>query len=667
MKSGNGASDSQSSTSARKRASTIAAEDQAGSKRSRVSRACDQCRASREKCDGTQPACQTCLAQRRDCSYIEQPKKRGIQPNYIRTLEMTLAWLLSRQSCEVDLATKLASPDDHVLRKLAGRDLPGAEALHQAWRNGIVCRQIDQILSGSTVEHPDTGRSPEARAVAAHASHMARTEFQDQMALSVRTPKGSARAYDADGVADLQHSPLLSNFASQPDPQLMAHPSNPLLSSIVSRQQLPANAWTLLEYYFAFTLAWLPISDKQEMLKLMYAFPAHGLSHTELAQSAGYAELFSIMALASRQMGAMAEAEILRRLSMSLVPSVQGHFKAGNEQWAAAWLLIGTAIRLLLVMSSNASQDESRSTAVGLSSQADLPPILRVFPSCAKLASVMLAAFVLESTIAVKLRLTPHLGPYATGPVSKLQEDGLEEWATWSDPLSQVPHAKAPTRANSTFNTLLRLTRSGFLDSGRLRNDQSSFTESAPQGPLSTPITFDRTVVMLLQNAALANGRKHPRDVVAACEAGIAGIEVPCPPSAPAIVQQPGYFGFMSVPTNDGTETAFDASDVEVDAGNANAAWPQDATQIPQQLPTFAYIDDAAPGADLFEELAMLERTDTSQHPQFLRNLGFAPDLDLAEFFGADYQPSDPFLASMQPSFFGELPSSAADGRADAG
>jgi hypothetical protein len=62
-------------------------------KRSRVSRACDQCRASREKCDGVKPVCHTCDSQKRACTYDEPPKKRGIQPNYIRTLELTLAWL----------------------------------------------------------------------------------------------------------------------------------------------------------------------------------------------------------------------------------------------------------------------------------------------------------------------------------------------------------------------------------------------------------------------------------------------------------------------------------------------------------------------------------------------------------------------------------------------
>jgi hypothetical protein len=61
-------------------------------KRQRVSRACDQCRTAREKCDGIQPICFTCASTNRNCSYTVSPKKRGIPPGYIKSLEITLAW-----------------------------------------------------------------------------------------------------------------------------------------------------------------------------------------------------------------------------------------------------------------------------------------------------------------------------------------------------------------------------------------------------------------------------------------------------------------------------------------------------------------------------------------------------------------------------------------------
>ena len=52
----------------------------------------------------------------------------------------------------------------------------------------------------------------------------------------------------------------------------------------------------------------------------------------------------------------------------------------------------------------------------------------------------------------------------------------------------------------------------------------------------------------------------------------------------------------------------------------------------------------------IFEEIAML---DGSRHAhdgaRFMQNLGVNPDLDLSDFFGPDYQASDPMLAYLQP------------------
>lgn len=102
-------------------------------KRSRVSRACDQCRASRERCDG-ESKCQTCVSQNRSCTYKAQPKKRGIQPNYIRTLELTLAWLLqSFPDVESQLAESLPQDHAHISGLLRGKDSEASEALHLAW------------------------------------------------------------------------------------------------------------------------------------------------------------------------------------------------------------------------------------------------------------------------------------------------------------------------------------------------------------------------------------------------------------------------------------------------------------------------------------------------------------------------------------------------------
>lgn len=126
-------------------------------KRSRVSRACDQCRTAREKCDG-QPICSTCSSSKRACTYTANPKKRGIQPGYIRTLELALTWLFNNSDAEVLLNQKLAREGTSSV--LLGRDTKESNKLHRTWRRSKFCRDVDKLLSGQDIG--EGGRSPES-------------------------------------------------------------------------------------------------------------------------------------------------------------------------------------------------------------------------------------------------------------------------------------------------------------------------------------------------------------------------------------------------------------------------------------------------------------------------------------------------------------------------
>ncbi|KAK3622943.1 hypothetical protein LTR56_021884 [Elasticomyces elasticus] len=632
----------------KKRTMATSPDDQRILKKSRVSRACDQCRSSREKCDGTQPICQTCASQRRECSYIEQPKKRGIQPNYIRTLEMTIAWLFrTYRSSERTLALTLASVDDANHRILAGKDSPGAEGLHQGWRNSIICRQVEQMLSGSTIEFPESVDHATAQDSAFPAPPVMKAPIHAPTSWSPQALGSTAKA-NLPGM--FEALPTLV-----PPPHDIAAPST-LFDPPPMLHKLPANAWTLLEYYFAFTSAWLPITDKQEMLKLMYSFPADGLSRANLEQSPGYSELLAIMALSARNTHAKEESGRLQALTTSLMPSVYEEYRLSHirtllilcilamtsHQWLAAWMLIGTVTRLLLAMAADNSQYDLWS--ISLRSENG---------SGTRLGRSTLAAFVLESTVALKMRLHSHVRPSMIETIGNLHEDGLEEWALWQDPLAPPTSAKAPARAFSTFNILVQKAVDSFETTRRLLVNE----------PVH-PAPLDIAVLALLQNATQALSRRHPKDVLAACELENATMEVSPNLSTGAPARQETGVAYMSVPTHDSTETVFDHGVSHGALGNAPMAWSQSTAQIPIQAPN---IETEGSGVDLFEALAMFEPNDSSQHPQFMQNLGFAPDLDLAEFFGADYQPSDPLLAYMQPSLFNGMGSSTGDGGADAG
>jgi hypothetical protein len=125
-------------------------------KRFRVSRACDQCRTAREKCDGKQPTCSPCQETMRACAYTSNPKKRGLQPGYIRSLEMTLAFIFQHNP-EVESAvySQLAQENTALL----ARGTKEANRLHKSWMKSRFCRDVTKALSGEQIGVGDK-RSP---------------------------------------------------------------------------------------------------------------------------------------------------------------------------------------------------------------------------------------------------------------------------------------------------------------------------------------------------------------------------------------------------------------------------------------------------------------------------------------------------------------------------
>ncbi|KAL0091889.1 Zn(2)-C6 fungal-specific transcription factor [Phycomyces blakesleeanus] len=61
--------------------------EEASNKRQRVSKACEQCRRKKVKCDGTIPVCGNCVSLSLGCTYKESTKKRGPPKGYIEAIE----------------------------------------------------------------------------------------------------------------------------------------------------------------------------------------------------------------------------------------------------------------------------------------------------------------------------------------------------------------------------------------------------------------------------------------------------------------------------------------------------------------------------------------------------------------------------------------------------
>ena len=592
-------------------------------KRVRVSRACDQCRAGREKCDGAQPICQTCEAQGRSCTYNEQPKKRGIQPNYIRTLELTLAWIFENFPESANkISTLLPDSHDRAHQMIAWKDAVPAEALHTSWRHSLVCRQIDQLLSGAEIELP-----PETAAQSHEIDQNAGAASYQSPPPSVPSDTGAIQRDTIESITANMLSPL--------------HEATVTKSDLL---RLPPNSWALLEHYFAFTHTWLPMVERHDVLKLMYSYPQGGLRKQDAA-GAGHAELWSIMALALLQTGAE-DFVVCRDIAKSLIPSEHGfqlgHIKAllilglieiMQRAWLPAWLVIGSAIRLL----SHFNLGKGTSTTL--------------FEGRTK--HTLLAAFVLERAIASQTGAITHIRPADIQHVGFLIEDGLEEWSPWSDPTAGANSnvAKSPARSMSTFNELVRIALQFPRD----------HTMSSP-GAVEVSSMME-ALTRLLANASDSTQRQHPSQVLADRKVPAAVHTSPIHArnnsshmdfTTPFVDNT--HYPFMSIPneTTESLASSTPANQMQQIAGPSN--WANAAiVGTEDNHDTALATDDAGTSnvaPDVFEELAMLDRTDFSLNPSFMQNLGFGPDLDLAEFFGADYQPSNPLLTYMQPATY---------------
>lgn len=396
-------------------------------KRTRVSRACDQCRTAREKCDGAQPICSTCSISKRTCTYTANVKKRGIQPGYIRALELALAYLFQHNPENEKLVNdKLAQGGSSSL--LLSRDSKESNKLHKRWRKAQCYADIDRLLSGGeSSRHDQSEPSPDS----------------DDEQSDAKEPLFAA----THNTRNLSSNPQNIVGSTQD-----AKTPTSLRPSVTSDTTLfmPLDSWRLVEVYFTYTQSWFPISEKNTVLKTLYSYPQEGLKLRSLLDSGDHAELWSILAVASANSASTQQSSIpaaqLYETARSLVPSELisfglGHVRAllnlaiidvGRQVFGAAWLLAGYASRILEVMDRTSLMLDPRHK--------------HVFHSC----------FVLDSILALHLGRGPYFDAEHVASYGSIDEDGLDEWQPWSD-TSLGDHSRTPTLAFSSLNAMLRL------------------------------------------------------------------------------------------------------------------------------------------------------------------------------------------------------------------
>ncbi|KAF2133533.1 hypothetical protein P153DRAFT_332420 [Dothidotthia symphoricarpi CBS 119687] len=411
-------------------------------KRTRVSRACDQCRVAREKCDGVQPMCSSCSMSSRGCTYTANPKKRGIQPGYIRALELALAWLFQLNADdETSLNDKLAQGGASSL--LLSRDSKESNRLHKKWRKSSFYRDVDKLLSGG-----ETSRHEPAEPLSP------RSDDEDSDVDEMRVPPViQGEDFDQGKQDEAGPGGLLHQPSSAFLPHVLQSPN------LVS---LPPDCWRLLETYFTYIQSWFPISEKHDLLKLSYSYPAQGLPVSpDLPESGAHAELWSILAAASIYDGGnMSQFEDqdhpskttprqLYDTAKAWIPNEFGGFDLGHvkallnlaifnvsqSSIEPAWLLVGCASRILERMN-NASLNAS-----------------------SRLKHTVAGCFILDTILALQLGRRSYFQRSDLKQLGSINEDNIEEWQPWTggQHTSSQQQARIPVMSISSFNCLVEI------------------------------------------------------------------------------------------------------------------------------------------------------------------------------------------------------------------
>ena len=226
-------------------------------------------------------------------------------------------------------------------------------------------------------------------------------------------------------------------------------------------------ATQLLQHYMKNTNTWLPIMNQAEIMRLLYRYnQGHALELDEQA-------LFgAIVAYSTIQLSANADAEEYQTIDDSLLDTPALHEKArkllpthsdngrsiayvqamailamisiGQSDWQEAWSMLGRAIRLATYLKLAGSQQASHTATLHY--------------GAGRGTHTFLACFALETMVAVRLGLTPHLHSEDLTAVEAIDCSGMDEWEPWSG-ASQVSNEfsthHGPSFSASTFNGLI--------------------------------------------------------------------------------------------------------------------------------------------------------------------------------------------------------------------
>ncbi|KAI8069027.1 fungal-specific transcription factor domain-containing protein [Gilbertella persicaria] len=238
--------------------------DHAEHKRQRVSKACEQCRRKKVKCDGASPFCNNCSTLGLTCHYKESTKKRGPPKGYIEAIEGRLHRL------EALLGSIVQEDDPRSQAIINELNAPLETAYGELVRPRPMRRET---LSGFEAEcGPLTTTEPMIKQEDDNEKTMLNDDESNNIGNLSIDENGQLRYYGrSSGFYMLKINKNFQNRAFQFNSKEHAEDSPPSLSVAVDPFEVPPSDLRdhLLDLYFSTFYPFLPILHKQSFMEAL--------------------------------------------------------------------------------------------------------------------------------------------------------------------------------------------------------------------------------------------------------------------------------------------------------------------------------------------------------------------------------------------------------------
>ena len=419
----------------------------------RATRACDQCRAQKKRCDSGRP-CRTCTKASLDCHYGKQGRKRGFPTGYVRIIEALWAVVFRSVPGSQEAALHLLRQshvgyDDEGKATLLNSDFDAAGSSRKAWLSSSIRHEIDKLAAalddrekaGLMPDRGTSGSGPTVRASTFSQSDFAPWTLPENALRGKPGCRYNGAALERSSTDSCHEPAVLQN------------------SPIELPVPLPSDAWNLIEMYFKFYHSWLPIIPKYSIVRLL----TESQDGTK-CDASQLGVLWAIFALSCAQRPChngdrSPLSDKYYDEAMKTVPNGSTSMEAGHIQglvlltvsnmarghWETASLVLRRSVHAILQLQ-RSHQNQHKSDAME-----------------SVLNRTILAAFAMDTLLAARSGTIPQLRTHDISWALQYNKNEADEWEQWSAitvvQTSNNGHTNSqrPLRVLSTFKQYIKL------------------------------------------------------------------------------------------------------------------------------------------------------------------------------------------------------------------